>query len=323
MTVGFLRAVLAAVAALVLVAVPAHADPKPSLKQLRRELKDLRKESDKLIADYYQARIALEKVEKVDSEARGRLDEAQGVLDVQSERLRRMAVGQYVNGGNEHTLAMLSGGVDPESTLRRQTLTQYLLEEEAGRVAGFAAVRDRHARALAEAEESAERLRTSMKDLDKRRKRAEKTIERIRDKIDLAHDAPGFRRSDGTWVPELPGGADHITPRMRLVKDLLIERFGSGKGVGCYRSFNDGGEHPLGRACDFMLSTGGAMPSPAEVKRGHEISAWVVKNAKRLGIMYVIYRQRIWHVRTGSWRFMSNRGGTTANHYDHPHISVY
>ncbi|MFC7586838.1 hypothetical protein ACFQYP_26215 [Nonomuraea antimicrobica] len=49
----------------------------------------------------------------------------------------------------------------------------------------------------------------------------------------------------------------------------------------------------------------------------------MVKNAKRLGIMYVIYRQRIWHVRTGAWRTMSDRGGTTANHYDHPHVSVY
>jgi hypothetical protein len=39
--------------------------------------------------------------------------------------------------------------------------------------------------------------------------------------------------------------------------------------------------------------------------------------------MYVIYKQRIWHVRTGAWKPMSDRGGVTANHYDHPHISVY
>ena len=64
-------------------------------------------------------------------------------------------------------------------------------------------------------------------------------------------------------------------------------------------------------------------PTPAEIERGHEIAAWVIKNAKRLGIMYVIYRQRIWNSRTGHWRLMSNRGGTTANHFDHPHISVY
>ncbi|MEV0390510.1 hypothetical protein [Nonomuraea sp. NPDC050643] len=116
---------------------------------------------------------------------------------------------------------------------------------------------------------------------------------------------------------------DNITPRMRNVRNLIRQRFALSYGVGCYRGVNDGGEHPLGRACDFMVSSGGAMPSPEQARLGDEISEWVIENAQRLGIMYVIYRQRIWHVRTGAWKYMSDRGGVTANHYDHPHISVY
>ncbi|WP_084963540.1 coiled-coil domain-containing protein [Thermoactinospora rubra] len=322
MAQGSVRALLAAATAVLLLAAPAHADPKPSLKQLRRELSELQKESDKVIAEYYSSRIALEKAEKADKTARERLAEADAVFARESEWLRRLAVERYT-GAEEQTLTMLNGGFEPEALLRRISLNQYLVEQEGARLSGFAAVRDQRAQARAEAGRRAEELRTTLGDLERRKKRAEKLIERIRDKIDLAHEAPGFRRSDGTWVPELPGGPDHITPRMRLVRDLIVERFGKGFGVGCYRPINDGGEHPLGRACDFMLSSGGRMPSREQVERGHKIAAWVVKNARRLGIMYVIYRQRIWHVRTGSWRWMSDRGGTTANHYDHPHVSVY
>nr|BFE82191.1 hypothetical protein GCM10020093_047920 [Planobispora longispora] len=90
--------------------------------------------------------------------------------------------------------------------------------------------------------------------------------------------------------------------------------------VGCYR-YDTFGEHPLGRACDFMMSSGGAMPSAAGVRLGDEIAAWAIKNRAKLGVKYVIWRQRINH--GSGWRFMSDRGGVTANHYDHVHISMF
>jgi len=38
-------------------------------------------------------------------------------------------------------------------------------------------------------------------------------------------------------------------------------------------------------------------------------------------VKYIIWRQRIWFP-GGSWKAMADRGGVTANHYDHVHISV-
>ena len=39
--------------------------------------------------------------------------------------------------------------------------------------------------------------------------------------------------------------------------------------------------------------------------------------------MYIIWQQRYYDIRTGGgWRMMSDRGGATANHYDHVHVSV-
>ena len=43
-----------------------------------------------------------------------------------------------------------------------------------------------------------------------------------------------------------------------------------------------------------------------------------------LGVDYLIYEQRIWTVQRGGegWRGMSDRGGDTANHYDHVHVTT-
>ncbi|MFI7612353.1 coiled-coil domain-containing protein [Nonomuraea terrae] len=316
------RAVTTLAAVLLVTAVPAQAEPKPTVKRLKKELSVLQKDADKLITDYYAGRIAHQKAEKAEKAARERLATAQEVYDSHSTSLRAMAVAQYV-GGEPSQPAMLTGNRDPSALLDRMALAQHLVDVQDARVRGYAEVRNAHRQASAEAETRAKDLRRTVEDLGERREKAEKQIEKVKDRIDLLYTAPGIRRPDGTWVPQLPDGPDNITPRMRLVRNLIGDRFEVPYGIGCYRPIQDGGEHPLGRACDFMLSRGGAMPSAAELRRGDQIAAWAVKNAERLGIMYVIYRQRIWHVGTGSWRTMSDRGGTTANHYDHPHISVY
>ncbi|MEV0146988.1 MULTISPECIES: hypothetical protein [unclassified Nonomuraea] len=300
---------------------PAQAAPKPTVKQLKKELAALQKESDRLITDYYNGRIAHEKAEKAEKAAKARLAAAQEVFDRESSELRAMAVAQYT--GAVPSEQELISSVDPGALLGRLALTRHLADRQHARLSGFARVRDERAAAEAEAAARTAELADQIEDLAGSKEKAQKQIDRIKDKIDQLYQAPGVRRSDGTWVPQLPEGPDHITPRMRLVKTLVEERFDVPFGIGCYRTIQDGGEHPLGRACDFMLSRGGAMPTAAEVARGNEIAAWAIKNSRRLGIMYIIYRQRIWHARTGTWRMMSNRGGTTANHYDHPHISVY
>jgi chaperonin cofactor prefoldin len=315
-------AALAAVLLVPLSATPAPAAPKPTVKQLKKELAALQKESDKLITDYYNSRIAQQKAEKAEKSAQEKLAASQEVYDRNSGELRAMAIAEYT-GGEPNRIALMTGNQDPSALLSRLALVQHLVDLQNARLSGYAQVRDAHQQAKDEAAARAAELAETVGDLEKGKKKAERQIEKIKDKIDQLYQAPGVRRSDGTWVPQLPEGSDNITPRMRLVKQLIQDRFEVPFGIGCYRAIQDGGEHPLGRACDFMLSRGGALPSGAELKRGEEIANWAIKNAKRLGIMYIIYRQRIWHAGRGGWRTMSDRGGTTANHYDHPHISVY
>jgi hypothetical protein len=74
--------------------------------------------------------------------------------------------------------------------------------------------------------------------------------------------------------------------------------------------------HGSGQAVDNMISDSAA---------GWRLANWLRANAAKLGVSEVIYAQKIWTVqRSGEgWRGMSDRGSSTANHYDHVHVSVY
>ena len=77
-----------------------------------------------------------------------------------------------------------------------------------------------------------------------------------------------------------------------------------------------GGEHATGQALDIMVGNGNDI--------GSEIAAFLQKNRAKLGIEYIIWRQRIWRPATSSsWRGMSDRGSATANHMDHVHVTTY
>jgi hypothetical protein len=86
--------------------------------------------------------------------------------------------------------------------------------------------------------------------------------------------------------------------------------------VTSYGTFRaDSGDHGSGRAIDIMVSG----------DTGWAIAEFVRANASSFGVSYIIYAQKIWSIdRSGEgWRYMEDRGSTTANHYDHVHVSVY
>lgn len=141
-------------------------------------------------------------------------------------------------------------------------------------------------------------------------------------------------KTGGRGGPELPGRPDGVTgtrspitgnmmtPTMRTALLEIAGMFGPFPTIGCYRSTGDPQDHGDGRACDFMESTGGRTPTDDARRHGDQVAAFAVANARRLGISYVIWRQRIWNVRGGGWRPMEDRGSVTQNHYDHVHVSV-
>ncbi|MEZ0579000.1 mucin-2 protein [Nocardioides sp. MH1] len=85
--------------------------------------------------------------------------------------------------------------------------------------------------------------------------------------------------------------------------------------VTSYGGWDAHGEHASGKALDIMTS---------DVTLGTAIAEFLKAHASELGLYDVIWRQHIWTPERASegWRAMPDRGSSTANHYDHVHVSV-
>ncbi|MFC0629417.1 SH3 domain-containing protein [Kribbella deserti] len=110
------------------------------------------------------------------------------------------------------------------------------------------------------------------------------------------------------------GVEDGLRPDAIRVHRAVCALFPSVSSYGGVRS-GDSGEHGVGRALDIMV-TGST---------GDDIAAWVRSHHKELGVSEVLWEQKIWTVERSSegWRPMEDRGGATANHFDHVHVTVY
>lgn len=88
-----------------------------------------------------------------------------------------------------------------------------------------------------------------------------------------------------------------------------------------YRN-DPGSDHGTGNALDIMIPNYKTASGKA---LGQQIAEWARANQKLYGINYVIWNQRIWSVGRASegWRLMADRGGDSANHKNHVHITVY
>jgi hypothetical protein len=111
------------------------------------------------------------------------------------------------------------------------------------------------------------------------------------------------------------------------LKDLLLKTYPGTRSLGISRSCSAGGtsEHKEGRAFDW----GVRYSSTSERAKASAFLTWLLKtdsaghkaaNARRLGVMYVIWNKRIWGA------YAANQGWRTYNgsnpHTDHVHISL-
>jgi hypothetical protein len=99
--------------------------------------------------------------------------------------------------------------------------------------------------------------------------------------------------------------------------------------VSCYRP-GDMYEHPKGRACDFSSAVSGFQDASArgdDKLYGDKLASFYVKNASRLGVLYVIWYCKVWLPSSG-WRNYSSAGSRcgdspASDHTNHVHLSVY
>lgn len=97
-------------------------------------------------------------------------------------------------------------------------------------------------------------------------------------------------------------------PHVAQVGHLIQHTFGLSD-IGGAHGRSDG-DHGAGLALDFMV---------ADVALGNSIAEFLLANKSRLGVTYVIWQQR--YNDGNGWSYMEDRGSSTANHYDHVHVS--
>ena len=109
-----------------------------------------------------------------------------------------------------------------------------------------------------------------------------------------------------------------------LLKALISTWGGSSSGISRACSVGSTSEHKEGRALDWHMN----VRNSSQRKRVDAALRWMTANngevAYRIGVMYIIWNQRIWSVYYPElgWRKMADRGSYTANHKDHVHISL-
>jgi hypothetical protein len=125
----------------------------------------------------------------------------------------------------------------------------------------------------------------------------------------LSEEEPFTIGGDCTNGSSVPSG---VSENIKKVHEAVCAEFPE---ITSYGTFRSDGEHGMGIAVDIMVSG----------ERGWQVAEFVRKYYSELGVSYVIYSQSIWSVeRSGEgWRPMEDRGSTTANHYDHVHVTTY
>ncbi|MFG1997799.1 coiled-coil domain-containing protein [Spirillospora sp. NPDC048911] len=215
----------------------------------------------------------------------------------------QIAATQYMTGGADPSVAVLASD-DPSTYLNNASLVSHVAQNQAAKVQQIQQLVTQQEKARIEAQGKIKQLEKQIRDLVKEKARVKELLKK--------------------YKPESPSsGMNGVTPRMKKVHDILDTEFGPYPTIGCVRSTGDPQDHGTGHACDFMVTTGGRMAGGSAQTLGDRTAAYAIANASKLGVKYVIWRQRIYDMRSPGWNSMSDRGGVTANHYDHVHISVF
>ena len=117
----------------------------------------------------------------------------------------------------------------------------------------------------------------------------------------------------GNAIPTDP----NLQPQAEAFRQEIAAKFGI-TNIGGYRE-GDPEDHGKGLAVDVMV--------PTSSQLGDQVAQYAIDNMDRAGISYVIWKQQFYmpvdniYGPANTWNQMPDRGGDTANHYDHVHIS--
>lgn len=128
--------------------------------------------------------------------------------------------------------------------------------------------------------------------------------------------------SPGNWNKLMAGGSEGLSglrPSAKGIVNNVLQNFSQINTIYGVRPHDPYPDHPSGHAIDLMLPN-----YKSNEALGWKMAKYYQAHASELGVSYIIFHQQIWSVARDSegWRHMEDRGGDTANHIDHVHITT-
>ncbi|MGY1623819.1 hypothetical protein ACI789_16605 [Geodermatophilus sp. SYSU D00965] len=127
--------------------------------------------------------------------------------------------------------------------------------------------------------------------------------------------APARAAAPGA-VARITNTAGSIKPAAQAAANAVVSNVPGAADItlgGTRASAADPHGHPSGLAVDYMVLTDAAL--------GDAIVQYHRDHWAELGVEYLIWEQRILQSPNGSFEPMADRGGVTANHFDHVHVN--
>lgn len=336
MAAVFLRRLSAVLALLVavsvlLVAAPAGAapnDPEGGTKTLRDALESAAKGQAVAIQ-----KLAASKKRQVQLQAT--VKQAQAAAKQMEGQVAAIA-GRAYRLGRTSTMTMLLDSQDPDIFLERISRLDMMAQLDAQTLARYRAELTRAQQAKTAIDREVREQTKQVAALTKKKKEAELALGSVGGggasggfvsvNSPLAKPAP--RNSDGSWPDERCTIQDP-TARGGCLTPRTLHAYQQARAAGftyytvCW-SQRSSGEHPKGRACDMSSNRSTYKNSPAtgsDKDYGDRLAAYFVKNAERLGVMYVIWYREIWTPGDG-WKSYGPSGAPNVEHTNHVHLSM-
>jgi hypothetical protein len=327
-TLRRLSAVLALVVASVLLATgPVYADPEGGSKTLSDALESAAKGQAEAIQKLNASKKRQTQLQATVVQSQAAAKQLQSQVGVIANRAYRL--------GRTNAMAMLLDSSSPDVFLERVQNLDMVAQLDGQILQQYQDDVTRAQQAKAAVDSEIKEQEKQVAALTKKKKEAELALGSIGGggtaggfvsvNSPLAQPAP--RNSDGSWPKESctindPTTSGCITPRM-LHAYQQARAAGFTHYTKCFREQNSG-EHPKGRACDFSANATtfkDAAATGSDKAYGDRLAAYFVKNADRLGVMYVIWYRQIWLPGSG-WKHYSATGDPAAVHTNHVHLSV-
>ena len=287
-------------------------------KDLKKEYARLKARSEKLSKEYRGELVSLEEAKKAAERAGADAAKVGREYDAARAGVAQLASSTYMTGRID-MIPMISAA-EPGAAVHDAAVIEHISRNNGRRIQNLQALTAKAAQSNETAKKKLGEVKKEIEDLEGQRTRVKKLLAKY--KPEVTKTAVGSGRPDGASGTKSPIAGNSMTARMRTVLVEIDGKFGPFPTIGCARP-GDPQDHGSGTACDFMESTGGTMPSASAQAHGDSVAQYVIDNASRLGIKYVIWKQRIYDMRgSGGWRQMEDRGSITQNHFDHVHVSV-